>query len=52
MGIFQQPLQPGMVLRFGSLEFMSLDGGYDMVLLPLRHDNNDGRRFARRRRTR
>jgi hypothetical protein len=22
------------VLRFGSLEFMSLDGSYDMVLLP------------------
>jgi hypothetical protein len=34
MGSLQQPLQPGMVLRFGSLEFMSRDGSYDMVLLP------------------
>jgi hypothetical protein len=34
MGSLQQPLQPGTVLRFGSLEFMSLDGNYDMVLLP------------------
>jgi hypothetical protein len=33
MGSLQQPLQPGTVLRFGSLEFMSLDGSYDMVLL-------------------
>jgi hypothetical protein len=23
------------VLHFGSLEFMSLDGSYDMILLPL-----------------
>jgi hypothetical protein len=52
MGSLQQPLQPGMVLRFGSLEFMSRDGIYDMVLLPTQHDNNDGRRLARRRRTR
>jgi hypothetical protein len=51
MGSFQQPLQPGTVLRFGSLEFMSLDGGYDMVLLPPQHDNNDGRRLTRQRRT-
>jgi hypothetical protein len=48
MDNLQQPLQPGTVLRFGSLEFMSLDGGYDMVLLPPQHDNNDGRRLARR----
>jgi hypothetical protein len=34
MGILQQPLQSGTVLRFGSLEFMSLDGSYDLVLLP------------------
>jgi hypothetical protein len=33
MGSLQQPLQPGTLLRFGSLEFMSLDGSYDMVLL-------------------
>jgi hypothetical protein len=52
MGSLQQPLQPGTVLRFGSLEFMSLDGSYDMVLLPLRHDNNDDRQLARQRRTR
>jgi hypothetical protein len=50
MGSLQQPLQPGMVLRFGSLEFMSLDGSYDMVLLPSRRDDNDGFRLARRRR--
>jgi hypothetical protein len=31
---------------------MSLDGSYDMVLLPLQHDNNDGRQLARLRRTR
>jgi hypothetical protein len=31
---------------------MSLDGSYDMVLLPSQHGNNDGRRLARRRRTR
>jgi hypothetical protein len=43
MGGLQQPLQPGTVLRFGSLEFMSLDGSYDMVLLPPQRDsNNDG----------
>jgi hypothetical protein len=53
MGSLQQPLHPGMLLRFGSLEFMSLDGGYDMVLLPPQRDsNNDGRQFAWRRRTR
>jgi hypothetical protein len=49
MGSLQQPLQPGTVLRFRSLEFMSLDDNYDMVLLPLQHDNNDGRQLARRR---
>jgi hypothetical protein len=53
MGSLQQPLQPGTVLRFGSLEFMSLDGSYDMVLLPPQRDiNHDGRQLARRRRTR
>jgi hypothetical protein len=50
MGSLQQPLQPGTVLRFRSLEFMSLDGSYDMVLLPPRRDDNDGLRLARRRR--
>jgi hypothetical protein len=30
---------------------MSPDGSYDMVLLPPQHDNNDGRRLARRGRT-
>jgi hypothetical protein len=53
MGSLQQPLQPGMVLRFGSLEFTSLDGSYDMVLLPSQcSSNNDGRQLARRWRTR
>jgi hypothetical protein len=49
MGSLQQPLQPGTVLRFGSLEFISLDGGYDIILLPPPHDNdNGGRQPARR----
>jgi hypothetical protein len=52
MRSLQQPLQPGTVLRFGSLEFVSCDGSYDMELLPSQHDNRDGRRLARRRRTR
>jgi hypothetical protein len=30
---------------------MSREGSYDMVLLPSQHDNNDGRRLARRRQT-
>jgi hypothetical protein len=52
MGSLQQPLQPGTLLRFGSLEFMSLDGSYDMVLLPPQRDSNNSRRLARRWRTR
>jgi hypothetical protein len=53
MGSLQQPLQPGMLFRFGSLEFMSLDGSYDMVLLPPPRDSdNGGRQPARRRRNR
>jgi hypothetical protein len=41
------------VLRFGSLEFMSLDGSYDMILLPPPRDgNNGGRQPARRRQNR
>jgi hypothetical protein len=53
MGSLQQPLRPGTVLRFGSLEFMSLDGSYDMILLPPPSDNNNGgRQPARRRRNR
>jgi hypothetical protein len=53
MGSLQQPLQPGTLLCFGSLEFMSLDGSYDMVLLPLpRNNDNGGRRPARQRRNR
>jgi hypothetical protein len=51
MDNLQQPLQPGTVLRFGTLEFMSPDGSYDMVLLPPQHDNNGDRRLARPRRT-
>jgi hypothetical protein len=53
MGSLQQPLQPGTLLRLGSLEFMSLDGSYDMVLLPPpRGNDNDGRQPARRWRNR
>jgi hypothetical protein len=53
MGSLQQPLQPGTLLCFGSLEFMSLDSSYDMVLLPPPRDNdNGGRQLARRRRNR
>jgi hypothetical protein len=53
MGSLQQPLLPGTLLRLGSLKFMSLDGSYDMVLLPpQRGSDNDGRQPARWRRTR
>jgi hypothetical protein len=53
MGSLQQPLQPGTVLRFGSLEFMSLDGCYDMILFPPPGDSdNGGRQPAHRRRNR
>jgi hypothetical protein len=53
MGSLQQPLQPGTLIRFGSLEFMSLDGSYDMVLLPPQLDSdNNGGQLARRWRTR
>jgi hypothetical protein len=43
MGSLQQPLQPGTVLRFGSLEFVSRDGSYNMELLPSWHDNDNRR---------
>jgi hypothetical protein len=36
MDNLQQPLRLGTMLRFGSLEFMSPDDSYDMVLLPPR----------------
>jgi hypothetical protein len=53
MGSLQQPLQPRTMLHFGSLEFMSLDGSYDMILLPPPRDNDNGdRQPARRRRNR
>jgi hypothetical protein len=42
MGSLQQPFQPGTVLRFGSLEFMSLDGRYNMTLLPPPRDGDNG----------
>jgi len=32
------PLSLGTIMMFGSLEFMSLGSGYDMVLLPPRGD--------------
>jgi hypothetical protein len=44
MGSLQQPLQPGTLLRFESLEFMSLDGSYDMILLPSPCDDDNGGR--------
>jgi hypothetical protein len=50
MGSLQQPFQPGTVLHFGSLEFMSLDGSYDMILLPLPRDGDSGGRQPTRRR--
>jgi hypothetical protein len=37
------------MLRFGSLEFMSLDGSYDMILLPPPRDNDNGRHQPARR---
>jgi hypothetical protein len=53
MGSLQQPFQPGTVLHFGSLEFMSLDGSYDMILLPpTRDSDNGGRQPTRRQRNR
>jgi hypothetical protein len=49
MGSPQHPFQPGTTLHFGSLEFMSLDGSYGMILLlPPRDDDNGGRQPARR----
>jgi hypothetical protein len=42
MGSLQQLFQPGTMLRFGSLEFMSLDGSYDMILLTPPRDNDNG----------
>jgi hypothetical protein len=50
MGSLQEPLQPGTMLRFGSLEFMSLDGNYDMILLPPPRDNDNGCRQPARQR--
>jgi hypothetical protein len=53
MGSLQQALQPETLLHFGSLEFMSLDGSYDMILLPSpRNNDNGGRQPARRQRNR
>jgi hypothetical protein len=50
MGSPQRPFQPETTLRFGSLKFMSLDGSYNMILLPPRDDDNGGPQRARRRR--
>jgi hypothetical protein len=44
MGSLQQPFQPGTVLRFRSIEFMSHDGSYDMILLPPPRDSDNGDR--------
>ena len=35
-----------MVIWFGGLEFMSLDFGYDMVLLPPRHPSDTDHHFS------
>jgi len=32
------PLHRGTIIMFGSLEFMSLGSGYDMILLPPRNN--------------
>jgi hypothetical protein len=50
MGSLQQPLWPGTVLRFGSLEVMSLDSSYDMILFPPPGDSDSGGRQSARRR--
>jgi hypothetical protein len=50
MGSLQQPLRPGTVLHFGSLEFVSLDGSYDMILFPLPGDSDSGDQQSARRR--
>jgi hypothetical protein len=50
MGSLQQPLRSGTVLHFGSLEFMSLDGSYDMILFPPPTDSDSGGRQSARRR--
>jgi hypothetical protein len=50
VGSLQQPFQPGTVLHFGNLEFMSLDSSYDMILLPPPCDSDNGRRQPARRR--
>jgi hypothetical protein len=52
MNNLQEPLRHGMGLYFGSLEFVSPDGSYSMVLLSPQHDNNDGHQLAWRKRTR
>jgi hypothetical protein len=38
------------MLRFGSLEFLSLDGNYDMIILPPPRDSDNGSRQPARRR--
>jgi hypothetical protein len=50
MGSLQQPFRPGTVLRFGNLEFMSLDGSYDMILLPPPRDSDNGSQQSAHRR--
>jgi hypothetical protein len=53
MASFHHPLSLGTVIRFGSLEFMSLGIEYDMVLLPpapLEHPSARSRPCRRRQR--
>jgi hypothetical protein len=42
----EHPLQFDIMIWFGSLEFMSLGFGYDMVLLPPRNPSDVDYRFS------
>jgi hypothetical protein len=42
----ERPLPLAMVIWFGSLEFMSLGYGYDMVLLPPRHPTHEDHKLS------
>jgi hypothetical protein len=55
MASFHHPLRLGTVIRFGSLEFMSLGIEYDMILLspvPLERPSTNHRPSRRRRKRR
>jgi hypothetical protein len=46
----ERPLPLATVIWFGSLEFMSLGHGYDMVLLPPRHPTDEDHELSHRHR--